>query len=312
MHPTKRAAAPRCSHREDEKHRAAERPRTGSGSAEVESSTEVRVACAIPARYASSRLPGKVLLDLCGQTMIQRVYERAAAAHGLERVVVLTDDERVARAVEQFGGECQMTPAECRTGTDRTAWAARHWHEEAVISLQGDEPLVDPFELSLLATELRYEEATMATLAAPATAEEVGSAHHVKVVTDLEGFALYFSRAPIPAQHPSNSRPQPPRRHIGIYGYRREVLLQLAELEPTPLELCEGLEQLRALEHGIRIRVLESSGCGFGVDTESDLERMRLLLTRQASAASTDPTSTASMRTAGTAQPQSPLEQVGD
>jgi 3-deoxy-manno-octulosonate cytidylyltransferase (CMP-KDO synthetase) len=235
------------------------------------------VVAAIPARYASTRLPGKPLLMLGGKPMVQHVYERARRADGISRVVVLTDDARVAQAVDFFGGEHQMTPEECASGTDRIAWAAREWDADAVVNVQGDEPLVDPAAISRLALHLAaHPEDGMATLATPAAAGDLDNPHIVKVVLDREGYALYFSRAPIPfPRHPGGAAPL---RHLGLYGYRRETLLRLAALPPSPLERSESLEQLRALENGIRLRVLVVESAVPGVDTAEDAARVGRLL----------------------------------
>lgn len=240
------------------------------------------VVAAIPARYASSRLPGKPLLDIAGRPMIQHVYTRAASAPGVDRVVVLTDDERILEAVRGFGGECEMTPEDCRSGTDRIAYAARGWDAAAVVNVQGDEPLIDPEAVGAIADFLRRNPtAPMVTLASPAKLEELEDPHAVKVVTDLQGDALYFSRSRIP--FPRDSTAATALKHIGIYGYQKDALLRLAAFEPTPLEKSESLEQLRALENGIRIRVLQVSGSEPGVDTAEDLRRVaaRLALLHQ-------------------------------
>ena len=237
---------------------------------------------AIPARYGSIRLPGKALRTLAGKPMIQHVYERAREAPGLDRVVVLTDDERIRAAVEAFGGACEMTPEDCASGTDRIAWAARTWEDgrwngAAVVNIQGDEPLIDPSAVGRLATHLRrHPEDPVVTLAAPATEEETADPHCVKVVLDRRGYALYFSRAAIPYPHSQGAAA--PWKHLGIYGYQRAALLKLASLEPTPLERCEGLEQLRALENGVEIRVLAVERSSPGVDTAEDLAQVRQML----------------------------------
>jgi 3-deoxy-manno-octulosonate cytidylyltransferase (CMP-KDO synthetase) len=227
---------------------------------------------AIPARYASTRLPGKPLLPIAGKPMIQHVYERVAGVAGLARVVVLTDDERIAAAVRSFGGAVEMTPADCASGTDRIAWAARGWSEGAVINVQGDEPLIDPAGVAAVAEHLiRVPEDPMVTLAAPADEEDLGNPNAVKVVLSLSGQALYFSRSAIP--YPRLPGAAAPLKHVGLYGYQRAALLQLAALPPTPLERSESLEQLRALEHGIPIRVLRTGRASPGVDTAEDLAR---------------------------------------
>lgn len=219
--------------------------------------------------------------------MLQHVYERAAAAPGLSRVVVLTDDERVAEAVATFGGEVQMTPVDCASGTDRIAYAAQSWSAQAVVNIQGDEPLIEPAAIGRVATHLAQHPGDgMVTLAAPAATADAADANVVKVVIDATGRALYFSRAAIPHRrdHPtpdgdSTSGTAPiARRHIGIYGYQRDVLLRLAALPPTVLERLESLEQLRALENGIPIRVLDIENGWPGVDTMDDLEAVESLL----------------------------------
>jgi 3-deoxy-manno-octulosonate cytidylyltransferase (CMP-KDO synthetase) len=239
-----------------------------------------RVVGAIPSRYGSTRLPAKALQDLAGRPMIEHVYRRAARASGLERLVVLTDHEEIRDAVEAFGGHCQMTPEDCASGTDRIAWAARDWPEEAVINIQGDEPLIDPQVIGRLAAHLvAHPEDSIVTFAAPATAAEVEDPNAVKVVLDRRGYALYFSRAAIP--YVRHRGAVAPWKHLGIYGYQKRALLQLASLEPSPLECCEGLEQLRALENGLEIRVLAVERSSPGVDTAEDLERVRKLLESQ-------------------------------
>jgi len=228
---------------------------------------------AIPARYASTRLPGKPLLDLGGRPMVEHVYRRAAAARGIGRVVVLTDDERIAAAVRAFGGEVELTPAECASGTDRIAWAARGWAAEIVVNVQGDEPLVDPRGIERLVAHLAGEPGDeMATLAADAEEPDLAEPSVVKVVVDRQGYALYFSRAPIP--YPRQAEGAAPLRHLGLYGYRRDALLRLATLPPSPLERRESLEQLRALENGIRIRVLPGAVPSPAVDTPEDAARV--------------------------------------
>ena len=235
---------------------------------------------AIPARYGSTRLPGKPLLLIAGRPMIEHVYTRVARARGLDRVVVLTDDERIARAVEAFGGEWEMTPADCASGTDRIAWAARHWEAAAIINIQGDEPLIDPEEISRIAEHLAANpEDPVVTLATPAAPEEMANPNAVKVVLARDGSALYFSRSPIP--YPRGEGGAAPLKHLGIYGYQRDALLRLAGLPPTPLELSESLEQLRALENGIPIRVLIVDRASIGVDTAEDLERVEKILTER-------------------------------
>lgn len=236
-----------------------------------------RVVAAIPARYGSTRLPAKPLVSLAGRPMIEHVWRRATSARGLARTVVLTDDERIADVVRGFGGEVEMTPAECASGTDRIAWAARRWDCEAVINVQGDEPLIDPDGISRLAAHLAaHPGEALATLAADGEPDDLDNPNVVKVVLDREGFGLYFSRAPIPfPRNPGGARPL---RHLGIYGYRRDALLAVAALPPSPLERSESLEQLRWLENGWRIRVLTGARSSFGVDTSEDAARVADLI----------------------------------
>jgi 3-deoxy-manno-octulosonate cytidylyltransferase (CMP-KDO synthetase) len=244
------------------------------------SENPARIVAAIPARYGSIRLPAKPLARIAGRPLVEHVWERAAAAPAIDRVVVLTDDERIGRAVAAFGGEWQMTPADCASGTDRIAWAARGWECAAVVNVQGDW-IVDPALIGALARHLAdHPEDPMATLAVPARPAEEDEPSVVKVVSDLAGRALYFSRAPIPfRRHPGGPATL---RHLGLYGYRRETLLELAALPPTPLERTESLEQLRALENGIPIRVLVVEGEALGVDTPEDLARVEASLGRPA------------------------------
>jgi 3-deoxy-manno-octulosonate cytidylyltransferase (CMP-KDO synthetase) len=208
--------------------------------------------------------------------MIEHVYRRASEASGLDAVVVLTDHEDIRRKVESFGGTCEMTPADCRSGTDRIAWAARKWRADAVINVQGDEPLLDPSAITHLAEHLRaHAGEDMVTLAAEVDEDALRDPNQVKVVCGGDGYALYFSRAGIPYRRQplddDDDAAAPVLLHVGVYGYRRSVLLRLAELEASPLERSEKLEQLRALENGIRIRVLPVDEAPLGVDTEVDL-----------------------------------------
>ena len=214
--------------------------------------------------------------------MIEHVYRRTAAAESLERAVVLTDDERIADAVRGFGGEVEMTPADCASGTDRIAHAARGWNGvDGVINVQGDW-LIEPGLVDRLARHLHeHPEDAVATLAVPASPEELGEPAAVKVVRDRRGYALYFSRAAIPYRREEPPPGAEPLKHWGIYGYRRDALLRLADLEPTPLERTESLEQLRALENGIPIRVLTVEGQALSVDTPEDAARVSAALAAQ-------------------------------
>jgi len=235
-----------------------------------------KVAVVIPARYASERLPGKTLLRETGKVLVQHTYERAALASRIDEVVVATDDQRVIDAVERFGGRAVMTSAEHRSGTDRIAEAARSLDADIIVNVQGDEPEIDPGAIDLVADLLdRHPQADMSTLASPiADPDRVRDPHLVKVVLDSQGYALYFSRAPIPASKAYPDFPDGDEHvylgHLGIYGFRRDFLFRFATLARTPLEKHEGLEQLRALEHGHRIIVGLCSYQALGVDTPED------------------------------------------
>jgi len=241
----------------------------------------------IPARYAASRLPGKPLALIAGQSLIQHVWARAVAS-GATSVVVATDDERVFEAARAFGAEAVMTAPTHQSGTDRVAEVVRRqrWgDEEIVVNLQGDEPSIDPSLIAGLATALRSQpEVDMATAVAPvANLAEFLDPNAVKALRAADGRALYFSRAPVPWPRDAVVAGQPARydgawRHIGIYGYRVRSLLQFAAWEPTPLELAEKLEQLRALEHGMVIHLVRLAVAPpAGVDTPEDLARVRAL-----------------------------------
>ena len=244
------------------------------------------VTVVIPARYASTRFPGKPLADLCGKPMIQWVYERSALCESVNRVIVATDDDRIASAVESFGGDVVMTRADHPTGTDRLAEVAAGLQDELIVNVQGDEPLIDPAMIQAAVAPLLADSSIpMGTLKTPLTSiEEYRNPNVVKVVTDRQGFALYFSRASIPyprdffAGLEHRWHELATAKHIGLYVYRREFLLQYPYLQATPLETQECLEQLRALEHGYRIRVAETNLVGQGVDTPEDLERVKQLL----------------------------------
>lgn len=239
--------------------------------------TDTSVLAIIPARYQSTRLPGKALLDIDGRPMIEHVYRRASLARSVDGVVVATDDERIAAAVEAFGGAALMTAPTHPSATDRLAELAATTACRLVVNVQGDEPLLDAGVIDATVAAMNDDRVEMATAARPIDPAELPNPHVVKVVTDQAGFALYFSRAPIPFGRDLPAA-ELGRAHIGLYVYRRDVLLRLARLAPTPLERAESLEQLRALEHGIRIKVVETSYRSIGVDTAEDLERVRHLV----------------------------------
>lgn len=246
----------------------------------------------IPARYASTRLPGKPLADLCGKPMIVRVAERARRTRAAG-VWVATDDVRVADTVKQHGFEAILTSADHTTGTDRIAEVAEilKWSDDVIaVNVQGDEPLIDPELIDAAAAALMNDAgAAIATGAYPlSSAEDFFNPNVVKVVCDARGRALYFSRAPVPwdrDRFATDRDELPPnlgaRRHIGLYAYRVEFLRRYGKLEQSPLEQTESLEQLRALWHGYPIRVIDvASAPAPGVDTPEDLERVRQLFDR--------------------------------
>jgi 3-deoxy-manno-octulosonate cytidylyltransferase (CMP-KDO synthetase) len=229
----------------------------------------------IPARFASSRFPGKVLAQVSSKSVLQRVYERACLARYLTATMIATDDERIYQAARGFGARVVMTRADHVSGTDRVAEAASAENAELVVNIQGDEPLIDPAAIDAAILPLAHDpEIVMGTLKkAIEDPREIGDANVVKVVTDRNGDAIYFSRCPIPYER-DQARPGTHFKHIGLYVYRREFLLRYPALPVGPLEQAERLEQLRALENGYRIRVVETECESLGVDTPEDLERV--------------------------------------
>jgi 3-deoxy-manno-octulosonate cytidylyltransferase (CMP-KDO synthetase) len=235
----------------------------------------------IPARYQSTRLPGKPLADLGGEPMIVHVYRRARDTSGVDAVIVATDDDRIVRAIEDAGGVACLTSSDHRTGTERVAEVAAAIDCEIVINLQGDEPFIHPDMIRATIEPLaRDRSLDMSTVCRAITnADDHLDPNVVKVVRDNQGMALYFSRSPIP--HLRGPRPTL-WKHFGLYGYRKPFLLRLAQLAPTPLEQAESLEQLRALEHGYRIYTAITEHDSIGVDTPEDLDRARRLLAADA------------------------------
>jgi len=232
----------------------------------------------IPARMASTRLPGKPLADICGKPMIEWVYRKSASARGIDDVLVATPDAEIAEAVSAFGGRAVMTSSEHRSGTDRVAEVADDLDDEdIVVNVQGDEPMITPESIESLIPPLENIDAPHITsLMRAISLDEAADPNLVKVVLDRVGNALYFSRSVIPYMR--NSVPEIKIwGHVGIYGYTVRVLREFSRLEPTPLENAESLEQLRAIENGWRIRMIETSFKPIGVDTESDLEKVRNL-----------------------------------
>lgn len=231
----------------------------------------------IPARYASTRLPGKPLADIWGKPLIQYVYEQAKKAESISDLIVATDDERIYKVVESFGGRAMMTSPTHPSGTDRCAEVAAKIDCDFVINIQGDEPLIPPYVIDKVAQALweSPSDVYMSSAATIASPEEKDNPNVVKVVMSKDLFALYFSRSPIPyLRHPVATT----YRHIGIYGYRKDFLLKFVSLPQTPLEITEALEQLRALEHGYKIKMVIVDYSPVGVDTSEDLERVKEML----------------------------------
>jgi 3-deoxy-manno-octulosonate cytidylyltransferase (CMP-KDO synthetase) len=238
-----------------------------------------RILGVIPARFASSRFPGKALAPLAGKSILQHVYERASQARYLSKVIIATDDDRIAKAARSFGAQVQMTRGDHLSGTDRVAEVASSDHAPVIVNIQGDEPLIDPAAIDAAALALLDDpELPMATLKKRSEIpSEINDPNVVKVVTDLAGDAIYFSRCPIPYQRGGIGASTIYYKHIGLYVYRREFLLAYSGLPIGPLEQAERLEQLRAIENDYRIRVVETDYESLGVDTPEDLERIAAL-----------------------------------
>mgnify|MGYP005848161883 CR=1 FL=1 len=230
----------------------------------------------IPARYASTRFPGKPLVPLLGVPMVAHVVARVREAGIVDEIVVATDDERIAAAARQAGATVAMT-GEAASGTDRVAHVARDRAAAVVLNVQGDEPALPPENLRALAEFLvTHPEIPMATLALPARAGDLTDSNTVKVVCDRSGRALYFSRAPIP--YPRNRSASPPLRHVGLYGFQRDALLELTSWPPVELEQVEELEQLRALWYGMAIQIVAAAGESVAVDVPEDVPRAEAAL----------------------------------
>lgn len=237
----------------------------------------------IPSRYGSTRFPGKPLCMICGKPMIQRVVEAVGKAAKLDEVIVATDDDRIAAAVGAFGGKAVMTPSDLPSGTDRVAMAATPLaDDDIVINIQGDEPLIDPALIDMLATRMADDPSwSMATAACPiASFDDLNAKSVVKVVLAADGAALYFSRLPIPCRRDGDPDLASGLylRHLGIYAYRGAFLKRFVAAPPSPLEKTESLEQLRALEMGAKILVVKTSDTGIGVDTPEDVPRTEAVL----------------------------------
>lgn len=242
-----------------------------------------RVAAVIPSRFGAERFPGKPLHPIAGVPMVVRVLKRAAEADGIDAVLVATDDARIVAAVEAAGGRAVLTDPALPSGTDRVWAAVRDQPFDIVLNVQGDEPLMDPRNIERVATFLRaHLEFPLATVALPLPeGTDAADPNVVKVVRADDGRALYFSRAAIPFRR----RPAPGLRtlkHLGLYGYRKEALKRWTELPPHPLEVAEGLEQLRALAAGMAMAVLDAASDSIGVDTIEDARRVEEILERSA------------------------------
>jgi len=244
-----------------------------------------RVVAIIPARYGSQRFPGKPLADIDGKPMVQHVYEQTGRAALVDAVIVATDDERIASAVRAFGGHAVMTPHSLHTGTDRVAWVARSLDDaEIVLNVQGDEPLIAPEMIDEAVRPLILDREIMVgtLIHRIETIEELHSPNVIKVVTDATGYALYFSRLPIPyardVQRTDVLNHQTFYKHIGLYVFRKNFLLRFPDMRQTPLELLEKLEQLRVLEHGYKIKATVTAYDSIPVDTQEDLDKVRAMI----------------------------------
>lgn len=253
----------------------------GTSLVESEKKREKEVVVVIPARYASTRLPGKPLVQLGGKSMIQRVFERARLARTAHRVIVATDDERIVQAVAAFGGEARMTRPDHRTGTERVAEVAAHVSGDVFVNVQGDEPLLDPVAIDTAVGALLEEPA--ASIATVATliknAPDIMDPNVVKTILDFDDNALYFSRAPIPWVRDEAGKIRVRHlKHLGLYVFQKEALLEYPTLPQGELEKIEQLEQLRWMENGWKIRVAEVEHDAVSVDVPADVERVEKLL----------------------------------
>ena len=227
----------------------------------------------IPARYSSSRLPGKPLKEIAGRTLIEHVYRQVERVRSIDRILIATDDARILDAVRAFGGDAVLTRADHRSGTDRLAEVAAGLPDDTiVVNVQGDEPLIEPEAIEAALAAALERDADVVTLMTPLEDPAlIRDPNRVKVVVDRAGYALYFSRSPIPSSGPAFL-------HIGLYAYSARFVKTFAALNPTPLESAERLEQLRILEHGYRIRVIEVQSDSWGIDTPADLETFQTML----------------------------------
>jgi 3-deoxy-manno-octulosonate cytidylyltransferase (CMP-KDO synthetase) len=248
----------------------------------------VSITAFIPARYGSTRLPVKPLIDLCGKPMVQRVYEQASLARAVGSVIVLTDHEEIASVVRSFGGKVLMTPSDLPSGTDRIAYAVKTMPQvEIAVNVQGDEPLIDPRMIDDTIRPVTADASLkIATPVGKITdVSELANPGIPKVVIDNDCFALYFSRATVPHVRDAAEADWHEKhvfyKHFGLYVYRRDVLLKFSQWGPSPLEQAEKLEQLRFLEHGVRIKTILTDAASHPIDTAEDAERVRSILKRQ-------------------------------
>jgi 3-deoxy-manno-octulosonate cytidylyltransferase (CMP-KDO synthetase) len=245
----------------------------------------MKIIVIIPARFSSSRFPGKPLVDIGGKPMIQRVYEQAQKAKGITKIIVATDDARIEKVVKKFGGNVVMTSPGHESGTDRCAEVIKYTNEEfdIVINVQGDEPFIHPEQIEQVAKTLAQHNTEIASLVRVAKHnEDVFDPSKVKVTLDYTKKALYFSRSPIPYNRQANEKNWIDHTdyylHVGIYGYRADVLREISALPPGKLEMCESLEQLRWLENGYAIHMDITTHESYGIDTKEDLEKIKHLL----------------------------------
>lgn len=239
----------------------------------------------IPARFESTRFPGKPLVTIAQKTMIQHVYERSLQAKSIAEVIVATDDLRILQAVQAFGGQARMTSPLHRSGTDRVAEAAASSDADVIVNVQGDEPLIDPEALDAVVEPFQSDPGLMiSTLSVDGSDGELDNPNVVKVVVDHHGFALYFSRSPIPFFRDASHDREKRRflKHVGLYAYRRAFLTRVASLKESYLEKAEALEQLRFLENGYRIKVINTPYQSLAVDTPEDLERVNAFIKERA------------------------------
>lgn len=240
----------------------------------------------IPARFASTRLPGKPLINIAGKPLIQWVYEAANRCETLQALVIATDDERIRQACEGFGADCVMTNPDCPTGSDRIAEAVSAYPHDIIVNIQGDEPLIDPSTIDACVSALQQDEQAGVSSAMTAfrPEEDYRQPSMVKVVSDQQGYAMYFSRAPIPDMSRLSAEERQlapvPMKHVGLYVYRRAVLQSYIQMPTSRYEALEKLEQLRLLEAGVKIKMVEIQEAAIGVDTPEDVEIVERLLRR--------------------------------